>query len=319
MKSLALKIMIPALLASAVYAAPLDKQAVAADAKWVVHINLDAFRDSRIGSLVLDEVHAEHQQQIDAFKELFGLDLTRDLFSVTLYGSDADEENAVALFRGRFDQQKLTSLLKLNPTYTTSEYNGRTLHLWTDENSKKQQAGAFAGDNLIAISQTPEAVKSALDVLADKNASLDAAPLDPLYSLTETAVDPIILLAADSLSELTENQEHAAVLQNSTMLAFLAGEQEGDVTVHIDLTAQTTEAATQIEQIARGMIAFASLQAPNNPALGKILAALSLVRSENTLNLNFRYPAADLFDLCKSLEDMQLEGLPNGAGEAAES
>ena len=291
-------------------AVPLDKKEVAAEAKWLLHLDLDAFHTSQFGTLVLDEVKAEHQDQIDAFKELFGVDLTQDITSLTAYGVDADEDNTVALFHGTFDRQKLTTLLKLNPNYSSMEYDNHTIHFWKEKESDDLQAGAFAANGVITICHTEEAIKTAIDVLSGKNKSLDADPDDPLYNLTQQTGSPIIIAATDSLSELTDDDNQAAVLKNSKMLAVLAAEDDGQLTLSIELVTENAEAATQIEQILRGVIAFASLETNDKSDMGPLKALLqnlSLSRTDNQLNLNFSYPSADLFELLKSADDLDID------------
>ena len=295
------------LIYASVPAGSLDKKEVAADAKWVLHLDLDAFRDSQLGTLVLDKIHSTHQDQIDAMKELLGLDLTADIHSLTGYGTDADEKTAVALFHGSFDKEKMLALLKLNEHHTTMDYNDHTIHLWAEDKSNKAQAGTFITGDLIAISQSEESVKKAIDVVNTKVASLDSNRQTPLFSLTDRPGRPILLLAVDSLSELTDDDTKAAVLKNSKMLAVLAAEDDGQLSLSIELVTENTEAATQIEQIIRGMIAFATLEAKKKPALEKILSNLSLMRTDNLLNLNFSYPSADLFELLQSADDLDID------------
>jgi hypothetical protein len=86
-------------------------------------------------------------------------------------------------------------------------------------------------------------------------------------------------------------------------MAILAAEEEGDTIFRIHLTAQTPEAAMQIEQVVRGMMSFGMLNAANQPALSEILTAVTLTRSESILDLQFSYPSADLFEVLKSLKE----------------
>lgn len=281
-------------------AAPLNKALVPADAKWVFHADFEAFIAGQLGQLVKAEALRQHQPQVDAMKALLGCDLTADIHSLTVFGPDADETNAAALIAGKFDRQKLLALLALNPAYAESAHNGQTVYHWLDEKRDKEQVGAFAADNLIVISQTENAVTAALDVLAAKGACLANSQTAPLWAMTEGTQGAFVVIAADTLSELTLNNGHAAVLQNSRSMAIVADEVEGSLRLAVHLEANTVEAAIQVEQVARGMLAFAMLQQEKHPELTPLIQACNLVRTDDRLAFEFRYPSADLFALIKT-------------------
>lgn len=280
-------------------AAPLNKAQVSADAKWVFHVDFEAFAASQIGRLAKAELLSQHQAKINAMKELLGSDLTADIYNLTLFGPNADEANAVALIAGKFNRQKLLALLALNAAYGESAHNGQTLYHWQDDKRGKDQVGAFASDNLIVISQTEDGTKAALDVLAAKGTCLANSQNAPLWTLTEGTQGAFVVVAAEGLSELTANNEHAAVLQNSRMMAFIADEAEGSLRLFVQLEANSVEAAQQVEQVARGMLAFAMLQQQKHPELTPFIQACNLARTNARLAFEFRYPSADLFALLK--------------------
>ncbi|MBP8606200.1 MAG: hypothetical protein KBI46_10235 [Phycisphaerae bacterium] len=281
-------------------AAPLNKAHISGDALWLVHLDLNAFKSSQFGRLALGEITQRQQQKIDALTQLLGTDLTRDIDAVTLYGPDATQENAVALLYGRFDRNKLLTLLKLNDAYAESTYKNHLLYHWKDDKKQTAQVGAFWTDNCIVISQTESAVGTALDVLAGQAGSLAANPHSVLYELTNAPAGTILLTAAQSLTELTRNNPHAAILQNSSIMAVVAGESSGIMKLQIRLDAASAEAAGQIETIVRGIMAFGLLQQDKNPKLAPLMNAVTLTRQDNRLELVFQYSSAELFEMAKA-------------------
>lgn len=286
-----------AVLSAVGFCGPLNKRQVPAGAKWVVHIDHEAFSAARLGQLVNEDIALHHQAKIDALTQLLGSDLTRDIYSLTVFGPDGDEANAAALVHGRFDRQKLLSLLALNPAYAESAYGDLTLYHWQEEMRGKQQAGAFAAEDMIVISQTEEAVKGALDVLAGRGASLASDKDAALRSLTEGTQGAFVTAAATGLSELTGDNDHAAVLKNSRIFTVLADEVDGQMRLFVQLEADSVESAVQIEQVARGMVAFASLQMQKMPEAAAMLQAISLTRTESQIVFSFQYPSAELYAL----------------------
>lgn len=287
-------------------AAPLNKAQVPSGAKWVVHVDFDAFRVSQMGQLVKGEIEKVHQAKLNAMKELLGSDLSTDISGLTVYGPDANEANVVAMINGTFNRQKLLALLALNDAYGESEYNDQKLYFWRDDKKGKDQVGTFATDNLILISQTEDAVKGTLDVLAGRSAALAADKSTSLYGLTEGTQGAFVVAAADGLSDLVKDNEHAAVLQNSKMSVMIADEAQGQMRLFVQLEANSIEAAQQVEQMARGMLAFAMLQQEQHPELKPLLGACNLTRTDAKISFEFHYPSADLFAIAKQFAPKEM-------------
>lgn len=298
------------------FAGPLEHKQIPAGSAWLAHFDFESFRSSQLGQLVINEINLKHQEQIDNLQGLLGSNLLTDIDSLTLYGSDADEKNAVSLIEGRFDKQKLLAFLKLNPAYSEVAHERFTLYKWFDDKRQKEQIGTFADDNRIVIAQTQPVLETAINVLAGKEPSLaDRAKL-PLFSLSQAPKEAFIVAAAEGLSQLA-GQEHAAILQNSNFLIFITSEQDGVLKVHLQLESETEESAVQIEQVVRGMLAFATLQMKEQPELQKIIQSGVISRNARNLQFNFLAPSADLFQLMKSFEEQKHNSSAAVAGDGA--
>jgi hypothetical protein len=280
-------------------AAPLNKNHISANAKWIFHVDFDAFRTTQIGQLVQKDIQQEWQPKIDALNQLFGSDLTRDIYSMTLFGSQAGEENASVLIDGKFNKEKLTALLALNNSYKKSDYNGSTLHYWVDDRDKKNRVGAFAQDNLIVISQSQTEVTSALDILSGKTQSLAKQQAGPLWALTEVPQNTFMMAAAVELSQLTQDDKNAAILQNSKLLAFVGAENQDNVSLRLRLETQGVETAQQVETALRGILALVTLSQKDKPDLAALAGACTITRDQSTLNIQFVYPSQALMNILK--------------------
>ena len=292
---------------SSVWGSPLNRAHVPAEAKWLLHVDFDAFGDSEMWGLISQEISEKDQKKIDAVANLFGTDPTKDIYGATIYGEDSQEENAVVMIYGRFDKAKLLSLLVLNEAYDESEYNGQKLYHWLDEKDNKHKVGTFAKDDLVVISQSEETVWTTVDLLAGESNSLADQEDAPLAKLVEAPENSFVVMAADGLAELNKNKDHIEILQNSQMMAAIVGEDNGDMYLHVDLTAETNEAAMQIEQVLGGIKAFIALKNTNEPDIMSLLQATTLERNENQLVLSVRYPSAKLFEIIKDKKDYLAE------------
>jgi hypothetical protein len=68
----------------------------------------------------------------------------------------------------------------------------------------------------------------------------------------------------------------------------------------MQLEANNTQAAQQVEQVARGMLAFAALQQQKKPELAPLIGACNLSRTDSQIKFEFCYPSTKLFELLKS-------------------
>jgi hypothetical protein len=301
-------------------AAPLNKNHVYTNAKWIFHVDLDAFRATQLGQLVQEDIRQNWQTKIDSLNELFGSDITRDFNAVTFFGSKAGEENAVLLIYGKFNKQKLTALLALNDSYKKSNYNSAILHHWTDDRDKKNRVGTFAADNLIVISQTESEVTSVLDILSGKTRSLAGQQTNPLGPLTEVPQNTFVSAAAVGLDELSQGDKNAALLQNSKLMAFVGTENQGNVVTHLRLETRDVKAAEQIELVLRGILAFTTLGQKDHPDIAALIAACKITRDQSILNVEFQYPSQALMNILKGFaRKNQKQADPNQPVEASKA
>src|SRR5262249_37552962 len=93
-------------LATAAVATPLHKEQVAADAKWLVHVDFDKLRPTTLGSTLKQLLDS----QMGALKSQFDIDLDWDkISSITAYGSSYESMphlNGVVLINTALDLQK---------------------------------------------------------------------------------------------------------------------------------------------------------------------------------------------------------------------
>ena len=298
-------------LSNLAWSAPLNQSQVPADAKWLIHLDIDAFTRTQMWQLINQEIDENLQKKINAITNLLGSDPTRDIYGATLYGIDANEENAVFMIYGRFDREKLISLLVLNEAYAESDYQGQKLYHWLDEKDNKHKVGIFAADDLIVISQSEKAVTAQVDLLSGQTKALADQDDAPLAKMVDAPEKAFLLLAADGLAELSRDIHHVAVLKNSKMMAALVSEDDANMNLSVDLTAQSTEAAIQIENVLNGIKSFVELKHAEQPEILALLQAVTLVQNENQLFLNAQFPSEKLFEIIKNHKNKKASGEDN--------
>jgi len=289
------------MLSGCLLATPLNREHIPAEAKWVVHLDVERFTESRMWGLLRQEISEETQEEIDECTNSLGSDPTKDIYGITLYGTDSEEENAVVMIYGKFDKEKLLGLIVQNEAYAESEYNDRKLYHWVDEEDGKERVGMFGTEGHIVISQNEETVKAMIDLLDGDGDSLADREDAPLAELVKTPEDAFIVMAAYGLAELNKDNQENAILQNSKMMAVVAGENTGDMYLHINLTAETKDGAKQIEKMLDGIEASVALKLAEKPEIMSLLEAINLECSGNQLFLRVKYPSAKLFEIIKEV------------------
>jgi hypothetical protein len=169
------------------------------------------------------------------------------------------------------------------------------MYRWASDKDQKQYCGMFVNPHLIAISQSEGALEQAVAAIQRSPAADgEERPFQLIAGAPEGA---FVVACAEGLDKLTQDNEHAAILQNARVLAFIGHEEVGQVTLAVHLETRDRKAAQQVKKMAQGLLAFASLQEQKHPDLIPLLESLELSAEDNRVRLTFRYPAAALYDM----------------------
>jgi len=263
------------LLAGPLSAAPLQKEQVSAKAKWLVHADVKAFLASKTGAFVLEQLKAKGLGVVfDNIREVFALDVTKDLASVTVYGTRFGEQPAIILIRAAMDRDRLLQIYQSNETYRELKYAGHTVHQWTDnpqaDTPGPTKYGAFHGNDLAIMTEDVRLAQLALDVLDKKVASLAARRGAKPPSLP--AKDTFLTAFLTEVPPLAKGKPEGAILAKIASGRVEAGESKDRLRVHVALTAKTAKMASNLRKIAEGILALIDLASPEQegapPAAG---------------------------------------------------
>ncbi|MCF7973247.1 MAG: hypothetical protein K9N55_05500 [Phycisphaerae bacterium] len=292
-------VLLGGVLAVTAWAAPLDLREVNGSARWVIHLDAQAFWASQFGTQLMRIVDSnELQVKLEALKTLSGSDLTTDIHSITLFGPDGDERHVVAMARGHFNAKKLVSILVLTPGYQKKLYGTTEVHQWHQGEGGKTQVMAFASDNQLVMSQSQATLEKALDVLAGRADSVQGT--GRFKAMKRVPDRALVVACAEDLSEITQGKAHAAMLQRSSMLAFMVGEKEGFLNTTLQLETESAAAADQIEAMGRGILAMIQFQKDKLPQITSLIGACRLSSEDKTVEFAFRYPLEKLMPIIQS-------------------
>lgn len=274
-------------------AGSLDANLVSADAQWLVHTDVSGAIHSEMGQLVESKLSDVEKKKIGVASRFLGINIKEDIQSVTVYGPDANEKNAVVLIQTKYDKQRLLDILAKNPEYSESSIEGNAVYSVTGKHNRQVNI-MFASSELIIVSQSKSALKKAFEVSFGLKPSLAVSIDAPLASLVGDASNSFFVSAVNGISSLPARN---AIVQNIDSIAVSVAEQSGNICLNVNISAVNEQVAQQIEGMLVGLKAFANLKHSKNADLMSILNSTILFRNSEKLTLTFQYPSVLLFEM----------------------
>ena len=98
-------------------AAPLEPSTVSAHAKWLIHVDFDGMRESKVVQHIHKELmkHEKFQKCLEKVKDMTGMDVEKDLHGLTVYGDSFKPHEGVMIVYAHADRSKLVDLMKKAP------------------------------------------------------------------------------------------------------------------------------------------------------------------------------------------------------------
>lgn len=288
--------LLPLLTASA---GPLATSQVPANAKWVMHVDVDRFTASQTCAVLTNSAAAGQafQQQLARYRAMLGLDPLHDLRQVTLFGEDVTGTRGVALVAGSLKGDAITRTLATFPQYRATPIDRWTLQKWRDRATGRELDACLYSSRLLIVASDESGVTGAMNVLNGAKPSLARAKgglgiPTPKYGTFLTA-------ATRGYAGDGQDPVKALILRNTESATVQIGETSGTVDAGLVLNAVSTDAAQQIEQVLNGLIVAANLSG-STEGLGRLAALSTVARDDRTLTIQLRCPARDAAQLLVS-------------------
>ncbi len=290
-------------------ATPFDPTLVPADSKYVLHVDMDALRPTKLWSAIDDRLVGNEAfgAKMGLFEQGSGMHFPRDLHAVTLYGRAVGDDAAVVIVRAKMNRAQFMAAIQFADNYAADAFGKYDIASWDDD--KRSMFGAFHDDGTLIFARSIDNVKSALDTMDGKQPAVAAT--DPLAagakqpalayvaaaelaSLAPAGAAPNPFVKQINAGWLTLN-EHAAPTTRPT-----TGPASPDAALHVTLTASTPEAAQQLQASATGlraMVGFAAMSdtaAPNVKFAAAALRTLKLSQSGKEVSADVSVPVDQL-------------------------
>ena len=290
-------------LAWTIAAGPLQKAQVAADARWVVHLDVEGLLATKVGGMLARESLGPALAGPSAtLKQQYGVDFDwRRIRSVTLYGPDfkgASQPGGVLLVDTDMDVAGGLEAA-LAKVAVAGHGAGSPLERVADSTVPLYRIlgevfVAAAPGKPVVVAKARDATLRARQVLSGETPHLSSGTVQaPGFSeFCQSGDGFFFMAAAQGFSELAPIPPQAQVLRMAEGVRLNVGEFGDEVRATVALSTRTIESAQQVQQIVQGLLALALLTQNNQPELQSLLQASRVSREEKLVTLNLALPPA---------------------------
>ena len=290
-------------LASGAIAAPLELKQVAADSKWLAHIDVDAIRASTVVKNAWRQAMEKHQDaeaKLAMVRGVLGMDPTKDVHGITLYGKEIGKPQGVMIVTGEFDPARLAALGALLPGREDATYGDYKLASWKHSccGQACTTAATLRGKEQIVVAGSVDDLKAALDLLDGKAAGLAAdAPL-----AGNVPPGTALLVRAQDFND-ADLPCKIPVLKQIESFRFVIGEHEGQSFLRKRVNFTDPAAAALALQVVEGRKAEAVLLCPDE--LGRKFMAAATPKLEGaTITVLWSAPADEVWQEVQKIEQL---------------
>ena len=275
-------------------AAEIDKANISNDAKFVVHLDLDAFRASKIGTTILEKIReSEGGGKFNALVELIEFDPLSAIHGATMFGN-GEEDNGILVVKHKANSAKLLAFMKLNEHYRKTEHGKHEIHGAGDRSDGERGYISFVNKSTAVLAPNRELTGVGIDLINGKGGAIKVpSSLDSMSKKTKNA----FLVAYANVENLKENIDNETVNQMVKRAALSLGESDEKFILSISVDALDADAAENMENMINGLIGFARLNQDENPEVKDILKGLKTTRNEEKVSVHFSIGVDKLFEL----------------------
>lgn len=271
-------------------AAPLEPSEIPADAKWVMHVDFDALRET----LLMKRIEKTMPQAIETVRgwmaSEYGIEPQSDLHSLTMYGESYETHSGTAILQASFDSDKVMEKLNSDDDLKQTEWKDRTLYTKQEDDPNTVTIMPLDGEYSIFAS-SPKKVKQAAKLIHGNGESLEGS--DSLL-VRDVPRGSVFYGAAIELQKIKRHDGAFPILRQHEQMMYAIGNDGEYVFEELEMTASSDEAAREMKTVLDGWGAFLKLWAADNEALKQIPADLTIERDGRKVTSRYRGSVQDV-------------------------
>lgn len=279
-------------------AAPLERPLVPADVKWLLHLDVDALRQSRLGSTLIETIKAEAAEGLKRGMNLDVAAVIEQTGSLTACGSHFEkgpDAGGVLMWRGGQEIERIVTALLIQQAEASKAGEGKVKAVTEGPEPVYSVDGRLfvivRSGRAILASQRLGDLETALQVLDGKAPSL--ADRETFSEYKPLPGGFFLLALAENFAKNSGLPAQAQVLKLAEGGRVALGEEEQKLTLSVNLKTGKPEDATQIQQVFQGLVALASLAQVKDPELAKAkewIHGTAVTVEENVVGVDLSVP-----------------------------
>lgn len=274
---------------------PLNRAQVPADARWVVHLDVDALRASQIGTNLLQGIVADEAAKVKAKASLDLPGIVRGTRALTIYGADYEsgsQGKGILLWQGVAEIEQIANAYLIQQA-EAAKSGGSEI--------KRVQEKPFPvyaiGDDIHAavrpgtgliLGRSVDQIETAVKVLEGKANSLSGSTA--FNNFPSLSGNILFLAFTDAFGKDANIPAQANVLKLTNGGRLAISEVAGRVEIQLILNARDEEATANIQQVVQGILALATLTQSENPELQDLIRRTTLKVEGRQVLLNLSVP-----------------------------
>ena len=258
-------------------------------ARYVAHLDMEKF----VGTKLYEYLDKDGRFEINSHDigRLLKLDLARDVTGVTIFGAGAGEKDAVIAVAGRFEKERLLTILSLDDDPREYAYGGNTIY-----SKGHNEYGAFVNDGLIVLAENRAAVEKVLDTAAGKAKNFASSKLNAL--LKDVSSGAFLSGVVEDLGELGGEIRRSRFVEKARGMFFQAQEKGDSFQFRAQVTSDSPESAKDMADIVQGLIALGRLsEQDHETGFASFTDGIQVNLDGKTMSLEFDRPSREIADL----------------------
>lgn len=297
---------------------PMNK--VAADAQWLVHLDVDSLLKTRLGSFFFqDIINKPFKEHRDNLREKMGVDLDlAKINSLTAFGATlkpGQEPKGVLLLNTELNPSQLLDTLVMafggkegdpNSTLRKVRTTGLPLYVIKDELflSPMDSRHLLVGKSREELAKAQAVFMGKEPGLKNSVAFSGFPPVPEAFFIVATT-GPIPFSKQDTLAKSSEIKKFG-FLQMAHGGRVALGESKGMLKASVSLRAADPESSRQMQQVVQGMLALVSLSNSGDPLMRKLFQSARVSEQDKVVTLGLELPTGEVISKLRE-SDFKIE------------
>ncbi len=276
------------------------------DAQWLIHLDVEEFRQSGIGSRLIKFLIDSRALEFGDVIPVNFATVVNGLDRISLYGPSLGTDggrdpmaDGVAVLRG---SPELIAVLR--GVVAAAELEQPDAVTVVEESPRRVLLFhglvhlGIVSDNMFVISRSHQSLQTFFATLdGEFPNALGSNLLEPLQRESRGF---FFAAVAEGINSIQGLPPQANVLKMTEGIALRVGERDSLLNLDVSLRTDLDETAVRVQQVLQGIVALASLAQFEHPELSRVLRSLRIASEGRAVRLDLSYPvdeAIKLFEL----------------------